>query len=97
MVQARYDYSAITMNNREFVIGGQINNNSCEIFDCFTSKFTFVKIQFNFVENISLNQIVSVGNKVYFFVNEEHNDVKVYSYDVENNTFGEKRLFENWE
>ena len=72
------------------MIGGQINNNSCEVFDSFARKFTFVKFQFNFVKNISPKQIVSIGNKVYFFVKEQHKDVMIYSFDVKKHVFGLK-------
>ena len=38
---------------------------------------------------MSPNQILSINNKVYFFVDEENSDV-TYSYDVEKNSFGFK-------
>ena len=88
MLKARSFHSAVSMNNKMFMIGGQENNNNCEVFDSFTRKFTFVKLNSYFYRNISQSQIVSVGNKLFRFVKEKSKYVKVYSYDVENDTFG---------
>ena len=76
-----------------FMIGGQRNNNSCEVFDSITRKFTFVISQFYLVNNISPNQTVGVGNKIYFFVNKKNKYVEVQSYNVERKVFGLKTCF----
>ena len=80
------------MNNKMLMIDGQRHNNICEVFDIFTRTFTLVKIYFNFAKNVYQNIIVSVGNIIYFFKKENKNNVKVYSYDVENNDFRLKHV-----
>ena len=69
------------------MIGGQENNNSCELFDSFTRKFSFVKKQF-VINEYSPN--VCIGKKIYYFEKEGVQSVYICSYDVEKNTFGLK-------
>ena len=57
MLEAKRKHSAVSMNTITFMISGQENNNSWEVFDCFSR---------NFVSNFFLNLIVCRDNEVYF-------------------------------
>ena len=94
MLEARHGHSAVSMNNKMFIIGGIISNNSCEVFESFTRMFTVVKFQFSFFENDSANLNVSIGNKIYFFANNEAKVVMICSYDVEQKVFSFKTCLE---
>ena len=99
MLETRRNHTAVSIKNKMFVIGGEQNNNSCEVFHSFTRKFTFIKSQISLINQISPSKIVSIGNNIYFFVKDESKDVKVYSYDVKNNFYCFKTClkFENSE
>ena len=65
MLKARSDHSAVSMDNKLFMISGLIKNNSCEVFDSFTRTFTFIKSHFGRIKNISPKHIVNKGKKIY--------------------------------
>ena len=59
MLVATKGHSSISLINKIFMIGGQSYTKlySCEAFDSFTKKFTFVKLNCYFYKNISPKQI----------------------------------------
>ena len=73
------------MGNRLFVIGGH-KNKSCEVFDSFSGKFSFIKSAF--VENYG-NQSVCLGKKINVYSFYER---KVFVYNTDENNWITGRL-----
>ena len=80
---------------RFFVIGAYDGgwNKSCEGFDSTTRKFTLITTCPSWMRYVYPSQITCVGYKVYFFLGEENNEVKVYSYGVKKDLFSFKTSF----
>ena len=98
MLSARNRHSAVSIGNKLFMIGG--NSEYSEVFDSVTRKFTYVKTLPKWVRTSELdyydfgkNQVVSIGNEIYF-LQKEDKKFNVYSYYVRNNHFCYKTSFE---
>ena len=86
-----------------FIIGGSFISDrledlkNIEVFDSVTRKFTSIKVFPKWIEYLDPNKTVCVGYNIYYFLGEENNKVKVYSYNAKNNLFSFKTLlnFEN--
>ena len=65
----------------------------CEVLDSVTRMFTSIKNMPKWIENLIPNQTVGVGYRIYFFLGEENNEVKVHSYDIRKNLFNFKASF----
>ena len=93
MLSSTEKHSAVSLSNKMFIIGGKglfgVHDNF-EVFDNVTRKFTSVKNIPTWIEYLDQNQTVCVGYKVYLFLREENNKVKIHSYDIKRNLFSVK-------
>ena len=89
MLEERENHVSVGISNKLFMIGGSSKGCSknfrfFEVFDSVNRKFTSIKSKPKWIEYLKPNRIVYVGYNIYFFVGEENNEVKVYSFDVNN-------------
>ena len=96
MLQGRVDHGSVTIKDKLFVIGGDYND-SCEVLDCITSKFVFIKSLPNLKNNqsylVSNIEAVSIGYKIYVIRKMKHTnkkddrrtDILIYCYSDEQN------------
>ena len=80
------------MGNKLFVIGGYCKT-SCEVFDCFSRKFSNVyKTQIKTIIPFNSNAIC-IGDKIVVFCEQiKHSGTKVFIYDVVNEVWSEKKI-----
>ena len=94
MLFQRQGHTAVSVTNKMFMIGGhyEIFQGYCnsEVFDSVTRKFTYIKNEPTWMKNLTQNHTVSFGYKIYFFVREDGNEIKVHSYDVKKDLFSYK-------
>ena len=98
MLTARRNHSAVSISNKIFIIGGRYFKiiENFEVFDSVTRKYTSIKrFPFHWIEHSVPNKTVCVGYKIYCFIREEKNEVKVNSYDVKENNFIFKTLLKH--
>ena len=93
MLSPRVYHTAVSNNNKMFMIRG--SKDYSEIFDSITRKFTYIKTFPKWVgkSKIYLShrfnnpyQVVDIANKIYFLC-IKNMKVKVYRYDVRNDSF----------
>ena len=83
MIDKRCLHGAVCMGNKLFVIGGKYNN-TCEVFDSSSMKFTSIKhLKLNCFEYVSA---VSIGDKILIFGSGySAGKDRFYTYNVDNN------------
>ena len=93
MLSPRVNHTAVSISNKMIMIGG--NSENSEIFDSITRKFTYIKTFPKWVGKSKIYlphrfnnpyQVVDIANKIYFFC-IKNMKVKVYRYDVRNDSF----------
>ena len=91
MLPIRLNHPAVNISNKLFMIGDcskMISRNieafeNCEVFDSVNRKFTFIKSLPTWINNIVPNKTVCVCYNICFiFRGNENNEIKVYSYDI---------------
>ena len=91
MLSKRRNHAAVSIGNKLFMIGGCADDfNNCEVFESVTRNFTSIESLPKWTEYLNPNRIVCVGYKIYFYLEQENNDVHVHTYDVNNNLFSFK-------
>ena len=92
MIESRCDHGAVSIDNKMFVIGGNVNS-SCEVFDSTSRKFTYIKNMFvNYYDSathISATHVRAVGidRKIIVFPELFSGDGEVHIFDT---------LTDNW-
>ena len=67
MINKRSHHGSLSMGNKMFVIGG-VYNNTCEVFDSISRKFTAIKeIKGVDMDRLNYLRLVSIGNKIFVF------------------------------
>ena len=85
MIKRRSSHSACSMGNKLYIIGGH-NTKSCEVFDSFSGKFSFIKsAPFRDYRNKS----VCLGYQINVY---RCNERKVFVYNTDENNWVTKRL-----
>ena len=93
MLSPRVDHTAVSSNNKMFIIGG--SKDYFELFDSITRKFTYIKTLLNWTRTLGLAfyrrvnnpyQIVEIANNIYLF-RMENNKVNIHRYDVRSDFF----------
>ena len=92
MLSATANHTAISISNKMFMMENRFSAylNNFEVFVSVTRKLTSIKSLPKLVKYFDQNQTVFVGYTIYFFIEEENNEVKVHSYDIKNNVFSFK-------
>ena len=85
MINRRSCHSACSMGNKLFIIGGH-KNKSCEVFDSFSGKFTFIRSAP--FEGYG-NQCVCLGNKINVY---RFDKCKVFVFNTEENNWVIRKL-----
>ena len=65
MIEKRDNHASVSTSNKLFVIGGS-ENLTCEIFDCCSRKFSYIKTCIDF-NNLSFFQAVCLSNQIITF------------------------------
>ena len=95
MIEKRCDHAAVSMGNKMFVIGGSYTS-TCETFDSFSRKFTFIKSIKLTKHYDSCYKAVCIGQTFVAFsikptvIQTEPYDTKVFVYDTSKDQWSEK-------
>ena len=91
MIEERKCHAAVSMGNKMFVIGGY-NNSTCEIFDSYSRKFSYIEMM-NFTTLYQpYFEAVCIGQTIVAFYRKqtEPNGTNILIYDVNKNQWTEK-------
>ena len=102
MLERRSEHDIVSMGNRMFVIGGRIDN-TCEVFDSVTNKFTYIENtpKIKDVDYITNNHLVCIGCKVYLiqqimmYQPFKEKGITMLYYDVQK-MLGVQKVFQNF-
>ena len=88
MIEKWYNHAAVSMGNKMFVIGGE-DTSTCEIFDSFSRKFTYIK-SINYQSKYDCSfEAVCVSQTIIVFQTEPYG-TKLFIYDVSKQQWSEK-------
>ena len=96
MIEERQNHASVSMGNKLFVIGGY-NISSCEVFDSFSRKFTWIESKLPKLDSqwSSKYQAVCIANVILLISeNKYYSYIKcttMYTYDVKTNHWSEKK------
>ena len=66
MINERSHHGSVSMGNKMFVIGGVHCNNTCEVFDSISRKFTAIK-KIEVADIVYWLSVISIGNNIFAF------------------------------
>ena len=81
MNKDRYDHGSVSMGNKMFVIGGDMNL-TCEEFDSVSRKFTYIKeLSVGRFSDLDSVKAITVGSKIIVFAGIDSTYCEVDVYD----------------
>ena len=93
MLFKRWYHSTVGMGNKMFVVGGsfgliQFPSIHCEVYDSVSQTFDYLEtLSAKDIGSAELQQTYCFGNKIVLISNWSENDVKLYVYDVDNDSW----------
>ena len=83
MTSSKSRHSLVAVKNKLFVIG--CGTDTCEVFESSNKKFVAIKSQST--NYLCLNQVISIGSKIYAFQDEKSS---MFCYDVDKDEWSEE-------
>ena len=81
MNEGRYKHASVSMGNKMFVIGGY-RKSTCEKFDSYSRKFSYIKTCSDFSNDMGYFQAVCIDNRIVVFGKVRgKNQTKVFTYN----------------